>query len=214
MVDGQGNLHPDDVAHFGDILFQEVQPLVAEMQPGERMHDVLRVINGVAVAALSQRSGPHVTGVLAERLQRAGGGHHRPRNMGDLHQPKVHFQECEAKIHPRFQTLAGFGAAGPFGVGIAVDPHLVAELAAQHLIDRHAVSLARQIPQRHLNPRHAATLPPMAAKLLDAAEQPVDVTGVFAQQPAFQHQRKGGACAVAHLSQPDQTLIGVDFQQG
>ena len=39
-------------AHLGDVLFQQVQALVAEMQAGERMHHVLRVVGGAAGTAL------------------------------------------------------------------------------------------------------------------------------------------------------------------
>ncbi|ESX11836.1 hypothetical protein X768_09825 [Mesorhizobium sp. LSJC265A00] len=53
----------------------------------------------------------------------------------------------------------------------------------------------------------------MAAKLLDAPEQPVDVARVLAQQPALEHQRIGRAGAVAHFAQADNALVGVDLDQ-
>ena len=102
---------------------------------------------------------------------------------------------------------------GSVGVGVAIDAHLVAELAAEHLVDRDAIGLAGEVPERDLDRRDAAALPAVAAELLDAAEQPVDVARVLAEQPALQHQRVGGAGAVAHLAKPDDALVGVDLEQ-
>ena len=53
----------------------------------------------------------------------------------------------------------------------------------------------------------------MAAELLDAAEQLVDIAGVFTQEPALQHQRKRGAGAVADFAEADNPLVGIDLQQ-
>ena len=55
--------------------------------------------------------------------------------------------------------------------------------------------------------------PAVAAELLDAAEQPVDVAGIFAEQPAFQHQRVGRARAVPHLAQADDARVCMDFKK-
>ena len=98
-------------------------------------------------------------------------------------------------------------------VGVAIDAHLVAEAAAEHLVDRHAIGLAGEVPERDLDRGHAATLPAMPAELLDAAEQAVDVAGVLAEQPALEHQRVGGAGAVPHLAEPHDALVGVDLEQ-
>ena len=57
-----------------------------------------------------------------------------------------------------------------------------------------------EVPERDFNGRDTAALPAMAAELLDAAEQPVDVAGILAEQAALQHQRIGSAGAVAHLA--------------
>jgi hypothetical protein len=53
----------------------------------------------------------------------------------------------------------------------------------------------------------------VAAELLDAAEQAIDVAGVLAQQPALEHQRVGGAGAVANFAETDNALVGVDLEQ-
>ena len=51
-----GISHADDLADLGDVLFEQVEALVGEVQAGEGMADVLRVIDGVAAAALLQRA--------------------------------------------------------------------------------------------------------------------------------------------------------------
>ena len=127
--------------------------------------------------------------------------------------PEVHLEEGEPEIHALLEPLAGLGAARLLRVGVAIDAHLVAELAAEHLVDRNAIGLAGEVPKRDLDSRDAAALPPMAAELLDAAEQPVDIAGVLAQQPALEHQRIGRAGAVAHFAEADDALVGVDFDQ-
>ena len=57
-------------------------------------------------------------------------------------------------------------------VGIAIHPDFVAEFAAEQLIQRYAVCLARQIPQRDLDARYAAALTRWTTELLDLAKAP------------------------------------------
>jgi hypothetical protein len=97
--------------------------------------------------------------------------------------------------------------------GVRVAPDAIAELAAEHLIDRHVVSLTREIPQGHLDAAHAATLARVAAELLDLPEQPVDVARILVQQPALEHQRVLRAGAVADLAEAIDSLVGVDADQ-
>jgi hypothetical protein len=73
--------------------------------------------------------------------------------------------------------------------------------------------LPARIPQRDFYRRDATALPAVTAELLDAAKQTIDVARVLAKQPAFQHQRVGGAGAVAHLAKPDDALVGVNLEQ-
>ena len=54
----------------------------------------------------------------------------------------------------------------------------------------------------------------VAAELLDAPEQPVDIAGVFAEKAAFQHERVGGAGAVPDLAEPDDALVRIDLDEG
>ena len=112
-----------------------------------------------------------------------------------------------------FSRLPVSRAARLAGVGVAIHAHAVAELAAEHLVDRHAVGLAGKVPQRDLDRRDAAALAAVAAELLDAPEEPVDVARVLAEEPALQHQREGLAGAVADLAEADDPLVGVDLQE-
>ena len=98
-------------------------------------------------------------------------------------------------------------------VGVAIHAHPVAEFAAEHLVDRHAIGLAGEVPERDLDRGDAAALPAVTAELLDPPEQPVDVAGVLAEQPALQHQGEGGAGAVAHFAEADDSLVGVDLEE-
>jgi hypothetical protein len=88
----------------------------------------------------------------------------------------------------RFEALAenlrvvGFG-----GVGVAADA--VAKFAAEHLVYRHVISLARQIPQRHFQGAHASALARRTAELLDLAEDFINVARVLAQNAALQFER-------------------------
>ena len=94
--------------------------------------------------------------------------------------------------------------------GVAIAADLVAELAAEHLVDRHAVGFARQVPERHLDAADAAGLPRVAAELFDLAEDLVDVAGILAQDAALQDQRVVLAGAVAHFAEAVDALVGVD----
>ena len=151
VIDGQRNFRADLGAHFGHVLVEEVEALFGKMQARERVHDVLRIVARIERAALVGILGRAAAGMVAERLDRAGWSHHRTRNVGDLHQAEVHLEEGEAEVHALLEALAHRGAARAIGIGIAIDPHLIAELAAQHLVDRHAIGLACEIPQRDLD---------------------------------------------------------------
>jgi hypothetical protein len=52
MIDGERNLVADHLAHFGDVLLEQVDALLGEVQAGERVHDVLRVVDEVARLAV------------------------------------------------------------------------------------------------------------------------------------------------------------------
>ena len=184
-----------------------------KVEAGKRVADVVHVVDGVAGAPLFEGLDRAAAGVDAVAFERAGRGHDRAGDIRDLHQAQVHLEEGEAELHALLEALAGLGAARHARVGVAIDAHLVAEPAAEHLVDRHAIGLAGEVPERDFDRRDAAALPAVPAELLDAAEQPVDVAGVLAEQPALQHQRIGGAGAVAHLAEPDDALVGVDLEQ-
>ncbi len=150
----------------------------------------------------------NAVGLEGSRRRHDGAG-----DIGDLHQAEVHLEEGEAQVHPRLQSPARLGATGPFGISIAIEAHLVAELAAQHLVDRDSIGLAGKIPQSDLDTRDPAALPSVTAELLDAAEQAIDVARILAEQSALEHQGIGGAGAIAHFAQPHYPLIGIDLDE-
>ena len=134
--------------------------------------------------------------------------------MDQLPDAQVHLEKGKAVVHPFLERFAHRRAGGLVDdVRIAVHADLVAESAAKHLIDGHAVRFAGQIPQRDLDPAHAAPLTGMAAELLDAAKQLVDVAGVLAQQPAFGDLRVDLVRAVAYFAKANQSLVGIHFDQ-
>ena len=53
MVDGERDLVADDLADLGDVLLEQVDALLGEVQAGEGMAHVVRVVDGVA-----RRAGP------------------------------------------------------------------------------------------------------------------------------------------------------------
>ena len=177
------------------------------------MADIVHVVAGVAAAPIVERLHRDPLGMDAVSLEHAGRGADRPRDVHDLGEAEIHLEEGVAERHPLLQPLAGLRAARHARVGVAIHAHPVAELAAEHLVDRNAVGLAGEVPERDLDRRHAAALAAVTAELLDAPEEPVDVARVLAEEAALQHQREGGAGAVAHLAEADDPLVGVDLQE-
>ena len=69
--------------------------------------------------------------------------------------------------------------------GAIVDPHLIADLAAEQLVDRHARGLAGDIPERHLDCADGAAPGLEAAHAADFKHYPLDVGWVFAEDVFF-----------------------------
>ena len=156
----------------------------------------------------------YVRGVRFHLLDIAQGSVDRPRLIQQQPDAQIHLQECKAHLHAFFQRQPHVVAGVPsVHIRVAVQTHLIPEFSAQKLVHRHAVSLARQIPQGDLNAGHAAALPGRPAELLDLVKDPIHVAGIFSQQPAFEHQGIGLAGGVPHLAKAGYALIGVDAQQ-
>ena len=147
-----------------------------------------------------------VPGRLAD--QRAG----RPLEEA---RPEVELDEGEAErlaLHHHLDEA--LGRQRPRRRGVAVEAHLVAVLAAEELVARHAVDLADEIHQRDLDAADAAGLAAVAAVVRDHLEQVVDVAGVLPEQQVLEPQRRVGAGAVAHLAEAVDALVGVDPEDG
>ena len=191
MVGGDRNVHAHHLAHRGDIVGHHGQTFFGDL--GRHEH----VLHGEAAVLLLNPLGPR----------------DRSRCPGHQVDPQVHLHPGESLRLALLQALAeDFGIARFRGV--AVDPDLVAELAAEHLVDGNVVRLARQVPERHFHSADAAALARVAAELLDLAEKLVDVAGVLAEDPALQLQRVILAGAIAHLAQAVDALVGIDSDDG
>ena len=118
-----------------DVVGHHGDALVGDLDAGEHVLRVERLAIGLA-----QRPAERA-GRVAEQVD-----------------PQIHLEPGEALVLAQLQALAVHLRIVRFGgVGVAAD--LVAELAAEHLVDRHVVGFAGQIPQRHLDAADAAGLP-------------------------------------------------------
>jgi len=123
---------------------------------------------------------------------------------------EIHFQAGKTVLsHALLQAVCeDFRVIRFRGVCIAAD--LIPKFPAEHLIRRHVVDFAGDIPQRHLYATDATPLPGMAAKLFNFAEYFVDTTGILAEDDALQHQRVVLAGPVPNFSEAVHALVGVD----
>ena len=217
VVDRQRNFIPDDVPDLFHILLQPVEALFRQVDPGKGMRNILAVVGPVPPeAAFLLRGGFRRSPVglmdfrhhAQRRVDRAGFSEQFP-------QPKVHLQEGESLVHPGFQGFAHLGSgmlALHIRIAVAADP--VPVFAAEHLINRHAVSLAGKIPQAHLHGADAAALPGGPAELLHPPEQLFHVAGIFPQQAALEHFRVHPVAAVPDLAETHDPLVGINLHQG
>ena len=93
---------------------------------------------------------------------------------------EIHLEEREAHLHAILQGRAHVAPA-TLGVGVAVAANLVTPLSAEELPYWESPRLAAEIPACELDRAHATSLARVAAELLDAAENLLDVARVFAE---------------------------------
>ena len=107
-----------------------------------------------------------------------------PGSLFDKIDAEIHLQEGKALLgHALLQTVGeNFRVVRFRGVCVAAD--LVAEFSAKHLIRRHVIDFAGDIPQRHLHAADTAALSRMSAELFDFAEDLVDIAGIFVRGSA------------------------------
>ncbi len=218
VVRRQGQLTAHDGSNLGHVLLQEVQPLFREVDAAQGVWHVVEVIPSVAGQArlLGRQVGGPAGGRCgpSQLLQIAQGRAQGARLVGDQVGAHIHLGPGKASSDAFLESLThGARRVIALGVGVAIQPHAVAELAAQHLIDGHAVGLAGQIPQGHLDAADAASLPTVPAELLDAAEQAVHVARILSQDAALEHLGIQLVGAVAHLAIAHQALVGLDLEQ-
>jgi hypothetical protein len=123
--------------------------------------------------------------------------------------PDVHLEHGEAAAFSIKETLPHTLRIG-LTRGVGVTPDAIPEPAADQGVRGHAVRLAGEVHQRHLDPADAAALPAVPAELFDLAKDLVQVARVLADDPTLQHQRVRRAGAVSDLAVTDDPLIGLE----
>ena len=146
---------------------------------------------------------PRPFSVAAPRLLTAPGA------FADQPGAQVHLEEGEAHLLPAFELL-GEDLGVLALVGIAVDADLVAVLGADQPPGRHAVDLAGDIVQRHIDRAVAAAHALLVGEVANAVERRFDGERVPAHQVRLEHQRGAFAAGVAHLAEPVDALVGID----
>ena len=125
VVHRERNLHADRVAHRRHVFAQLLDSLVRHLHRGERMRQ------STPLPGAHPRGTRHGVGDFRHHLD-----------------AQVHLQPREAHLFfAGLQALREDLGVFRFG-GVGVDPDLVAEFAAQHLVDRHAVHFAGDVPER------------------------------------------------------------------
>ena len=125
---------------------------------------------------------------------------------------KIHLQEGEAHRHAFLKSLAHIASAA-FGIRIAIAADFVAPFAAQELPYGYAPCLAADIPARELNSADAARLARITAELLYAAENLLDIAGVFAENAALEHRSIRAAGGIAYFAVTDEALVRVKLEE-
>ena len=216
VVDGNGDLVTGHGATFRHVILQIIQPGFGNMDPCERVGGVEEVVRlaahgtGINGAVGGAEHSLFVFPHFFKESQRSGEG---TRHIHQQFDPKIHFQKGVALLHAIGKSFAHIASAA-LGIGVAVDPDPVTVFAAEELPHGHAPRLPRQVPQRHFDPAHAARLTGITAKLFDPAEDLFHVAGIFAKNTAFEHGGIGPAGGITHLAVTDQTLIGIDLDEG
>ena len=187
VVGGKRDLIAHDLANGSHILRQDPDSLIRNLDPGKGVH--------------------HVAGV-----EHAGGGRYGSRDRLAQLDADIHLEEGETHLGSGLETLPHFYGIGCGGcVAVAADP--IAELPASQLVGRHAVGLAGEVHQGHLDGADAASLSGVAAELLDAPEDPVDVARVCPEDAALEHERIDVVGPIADLAQAVDVLVGVDADE-
>ena len=215
VVDRNRDFIACDLPAVRHVFFEVVEPFFRNVDSSERMCRVEEIVGfaahgaGVDGAVGRGKDRLFVFPHFLKKTERCGKG------SGDIHQKldaEVHFQKSIALRHAVFESFAHIAPAA-FGVGVAVDADSVTELPAEELPYGDAPRLARDVPQRNFDSADAARLPRVSAELFDAAENFLDVAGIFAQDAAFEHCRISAAGGVAHLAVAGDSLIGVNLEE-
>ena len=119
VIGRQRDFVADDIAYLAHVFNQVVDANIGELDAGEGVHDIMP-------------------------LQCAGRRRNRAPDTLQQADADIHLEEFEAVVHAALEALAHFPAIRD-RVGIAIDQHFVAELAAGQLISWHTVCLSCQV---------------------------------------------------------------------
>ncbi len=221
VVDRQRDLIADHRTDFLDIVLQVIEALLGDVDTGEGMRDVVLVVGTVrpparsSLIAASLGFASHLSGVmiLIQETDRSG---QATLDIPELVDAQVHLQHGVAVLLNALLQSVTHVQAGVLAVnvGIAVHTNLIAELTAEHLVNRNAVGLTGDIPQREFHAADAARLTGHTAELLDAAEDLVDVAGVLTDEETLEHLSIELGRAVADFTVTRDALVGLNAQQG
>jgi hypothetical protein len=189
MIGRQRNLHADHFPDLADPVREPFDPLVGDFNARERVHH--------AVAAAEARASRH--------RERAGHVAHQA-------DAEVLLQVRDAAIHALTQQRGLFLRILALR-RVSIEPHTIAELAAEHLPAGDAPGLSGKIHQGHLDPAHAARLTRVMAELLDLAKHFIDAARVLAEDAALEEERIDLVRSVAHFAPPADALIRIDSNQ-
>ena len=219
VVDREGDIIADNVADFLHVVLKVIKTLFGDLDAGEGVRGgdyliallVLHHVRGDTAALRVEDMGGVLLHVVNE-AERGVDGAGLVKQQADA---EVHLEEGEAHVHALLErkthVVPGVLAVN---IGIGIDAYLVAVLAAEHLVKRHAVCLTRKVPQRDLDTGHAAALTGVPAELLYFVEDLIDIAGVLADDAALEHEGVGLARSVAHFAVADEALIGHNLHYG
>ena len=219
VVDRERDVIADNIADLLHVVLKIIESLFGDLDAGEGVRGgdyliallMLHHVRGDAAALRVEDMG----GVLFHVVNKAERGVDGSGLVKQQADAEVHLEEGEAHVHTLLEckthVVPGVLAVN---IGIGIDAYLVTVLAAEHLVKRYAVCLARKIPQRNLDTGHTAALTGVPAELLYFVEDLIDVAGVLANDAALEHECVGLARSVAHFAIADEALIGHKLHYG
>ena len=219
MIYGDRHLIADNFPHFFYVLFQKIETLFCNMNSRKRMcgiHNVIAFLLRYHIlrhrAALYMQN---VRCVMYHIIHKAKRRTQCPRLINQKPDAKIHLEHCEAHFHS-FLKGKSHRMTAPVPaicICITVDTYSVSVSAAQQLINRDSIRLAREIPQSNLNTAYAASLSRRSAELFDFIEKTIHFAWILSQNSTLEHQRVCFARSVPYFSIACKALICIQLHE-